>query len=73
MKITLERYNLIKSKLQQIITKKGIDWKDIGTEIKKVTTVKNWLVVRGVLQDLINEGVVSRTNDIMKETYTSNK
>lgn len=73
MKITIERYNLIRNRLLEIITKKGTSWKEIVSSIDKITKVKNWLVVRGVLQDLRNENLVDRTNNVWEEIYISTK
>ena len=73
MKITIERYNLIRNRLLEIITKKGTNWKEIVSSIDKITKVKNWLVVRGVLQDLRNENLVDRTNNVWEEIYISTK
>ncbi len=29
----------------------------------------NWLKVRGVIQFMLNEGIIERTNDLKTETY----
>ena len=69
MKISIEKYNLIHQTLLDIITPKGIEWKDIVSEINKVMSVDNWLKVRGVIQDLKDEGLVARTDNLCKEIY----
>ena len=72
MKITIDRYNLIRNKLEEIITINGIEWKDIVSEIEKITKVKNWLIVRGIIQDLKDENIIVRDDNIMKEIYIMN-
>ena len=73
MEITIERYNLIRNRLLEIITKKGTSWKERVCSIDKITKVKNCLVVRGVLQDLRNENLVDRTNNVWEEIYILTK
>ena len=46
MQIAVERYNLLKKDLLEVITKEGTDWSKIVEYIKsKDRKVKNWLVV----------------------------
>lgn len=64
----------IKNKLIQIITKDGIEWGDIVEEIsnslaKKSVAIKDWMEVRNLIQDLKNEQVIERTNNLEKEIY----
>ena len=50
------------------------EWSDIVESVKSAKIpIKNWLVVRGVLQWMINEQIVVRINDIHKEQYQSLK
>ncbi|MFZ4472550.1 MAG: hypothetical protein ACOYOX_07295 [Limnohabitans sp.] len=49
------------------------DWADIVESVKQAKIpVKNWLVVRGVLQWMINEKMVVRIKNIHQEQYTTN-
>lgn len=69
--MTNARYNRIVTALREIITVDGAAWtQDIvpGIRSRKII-VKNWLSVRGVLQELINSGEVKRTDDIRTEIY----
>tara|TARA_R100001463_G_scaffold23159_3_gene55539 strand:+ start:1881 stop:2087 length:207 start_codon:yes stop_codon:yes gene_type:complete len=65
----MKKENQIRSKLLEIITKDGVEWKVIVEEIKKVTTIKNWLLVRGIIQQLKNEKIIARTNNVWEEVY----
>ena len=50
------------------------EWSDIVESVKSAKIpIKNWLVVRGVLQWMINEQMVVRINNIHKEQYQSLK
>ena len=69
MNIPVEQYNLIHRTLLNIVTPKGIEWKDIVSEINRVMSIDNWWKVRGVIQDLKDEGLVSRTDNLWKEIY----
>ena len=64
-----ETYNKIKNKLLEIITEDGIEWKVIVEEIEKIATIKNWLFVRGAIQELKNENIIDRTDNVCKEIY----
>ena len=49
------------------------DWADIVESVKQAKIpVKNWLVVCGVLQWMINEKMVVRIKNIHQEQYTTN-
>jgi len=49
------------------------EWADIVKSVEQAKIpVKNWLVVRGVLQWMINEKMVVRTKNIHQEKYTTN-
>jgi hypothetical protein len=52
-----------------IVVGKETCWTTIVEEVKKKETIKNWLHVRGVLQWMINQGIVKRTNSIEVEHY----
>ena len=66
MSIKVEIYE----KLTEIITTDPKPWPEIVAEIKTAKIdVKNWLVVRGVIQFMINEGMIARVDDIFVEKY----
>jgi hypothetical protein len=49
------------------------DWDDIVNSVNQAKIpVKNWLVVRGVLQWMINEKMVVRIKNVHEEKYTTN-
>tara|TARA_R100000781_G_scaffold109703_1_gene74794 strand:- start:487 stop:687 length:201 start_codon:yes stop_codon:yes gene_type:complete len=61
----------IKNILLEIITTNGIEWKDIVVEIQRRIIINNWNVVRSVIQELKNENIIIRDDNIMKEIYIS--
>ena len=50
-----------------------LPWQQIVTNVKKEFEVTNWIHVRRVLQALINQGFVKRTDDVHNEVYVINK
>ena len=49
------------------------DWDDIVNSVNQAKIpVKNWLVVRRVLQWMINEKMVVRIKNVHEEIYTTN-
>jgi hypothetical protein len=48
----------------------GTSWKYISEAVAAQFTVKNWLVVRGFLQELLNAKLIARTKDTHNEVYT---
>ena len=69
MNIPVEQYNLIHRTLLDIVTPKGIEWSVIVSEINKVMSVDDWWKVRGVIGDLKDEGLITRTDSVVKEIY----
>jgi hypothetical protein len=65
----MSKKNKIKNKLLEIITEDGIEWKVIVGEIKKIATIKNWLLVRSIIQELKNENIIDRTDNVYQEIY----
>ena len=65
----MNKENKIKNKLLEIITEDGIEWKVIVKEIKKIATIKNWWLVRGIIQELKNENIIDRTDNVYQEIY----
>lgn len=74
MKITLELFNAIKATLLKVLAgtsiKSPVDWSVIVSTIKaNHPKVKNFMVIRGVLQDLLNRKTVTRFPSIHVEAY----
>ena len=44
-------------------------WKTIVSSVSSEIPIKNWLKVRGVLQYMINEGMIERTDSVHVEHY----
>ena len=57
--------------LQNLITKDGIGWSKIVEEISKEMKIKNWMLVRGIVQYMMDKKEIKRTDDITKEFYVS--
>jgi len=55
--------------LLRVITDKATSWWTIREAVAFQMTIKNWLDVRAVLQRLIDEQLVRRTNTIRREEY----
>jgi len=59
--------------IQNAFTNGMCEWDDIVNSVNQAKIpVKNWLVVRGVLQWMINEKMVVRIKNIHQEQYTTN-
>tara|TARA_Y100000356_G_C11005330_1_gene155530 strand:+ start:61 stop:282 length:222 start_codon:yes stop_codon:yes gene_type:complete len=65
----MSKKNKIKNKLLEIINEDGTEWKVIVEEIKKIAIIKNWLLVRGIIQELKNENIIDRTDNVYQEIY----
>lgn len=59
----------IKNKLLEIITEDGTEWKVIVKEIEKIAIIKNWWLVRSIIQELKNENIIARTDNVYQEIY----
>ena len=71
MKATQENIVEVINNLQK--NNQEISWPQIVAAVKAVgITVKNWMLVRGILQWFINEGKLTRTADVNVEVYTCN-
>ena len=56
--------------LKTVITDDPIDWSDIVSHLKEEDLkISNWLVVRDVLQFMLNEKMVARVDSIVVEQY----
>jgi hypothetical protein len=65
----MSKENKIKNKLLEVITEDGTEWKVIVEEIKKIAIIKNWLLVRGIIQELKNENIIDRADNVYQEIY----
>ncbi len=45
------------------------DWSVIMDAVKKELTIKNWMEVRGVLQFMLNQGMIERCGGVHREEY----
>ena len=68
MKVTTDNiYTVLKSNL---VPGKVISWTDMMVIVQAHgMKVKNWMQVRGVLQFMLNEQMLSRTDNLYKEEY----
>lgn len=55
---------------KEIIEGSYISWADIVVKVKEQVSITNWMYVRSVLQDLINDGTVVRKQSVHVEEYT---
>lgn len=55
--------------LSEVITSEPTDWDDIVSKVKEQLVIKNWMVVRGVLQFMMDAKLVARTKNIHEEKY----
>lgn len=75
MRINTELYLRLKAAIAARVATTGgpgcqVSWQDLVEAIKQDTTVKNWLVVRAVLQtEFIKAGILRRTQDLTVEVY----
>ena len=70
MRISTDAYNFYTGVLENLTERGSFEWGDVVEEIKESAYIpKNWMVVRGVLQQFINAGKIERDADIHKEKY----
>ena len=56
--------------IQNALANGSCDWGDIVQSVNNSKiTIKNWMVVRGVLQWMIDEQMIVRLNNVYKEEY----
>lgn len=48
----------------------GVLWEDIVKSVRAEFTVTNWLRIREVMQFLLNNKLISRTDNIHEERFT---
>ena len=72
MRLTQADHKFYTNVLTKLSKKGEFAWNDVVDNIKGTACEpKNWMTVRGVLQEFINEGKIHRTPDLMKERYTA--
>lgn len=49
--------------------RKEMTWAEIVAAVSAKCTVSNWMMVRSVLQIVINAGIIKRTSDVHAEVY----
>ncbi len=70
MRIPTEAFKFYTGVLQELTDRGSFEWGEVVEEIKGTEYApKNWMVVRGVLQEFINEGKIERDLDLTKEKY----
>ena len=70
MRIPTEHYEFYCVVLENLTERGSFEWGDVVEEIKGSAYIpKNWMAVRGVLQQFINDGKIERDADIHKEKY----
>jgi hypothetical protein len=70
MKIPTKNFNFYTKVLENLTERGSFEWGDVFEEIKGTAYApKNWMAVRGVLQQFINEGKIARDADLHKEKY----
>lgn len=63
----------ILSAIQGAFKNEMCDWSDIVQSVEQAKIpVKNWLVVRGILQWMINQKMIVRIKNVHCEQYTTN-
>ena len=66
----MTRNEKIFNAIQKAIVNGSCSWADIVQSVEDAKIpVKNWLIVRGVLQWMINEKIIVRVKDVEKEQY----
>jgi len=57
--------------IQTALLNGSCEWSDIVKSVEDAKIpVKNWMVVRGVLQWMLNEKIIVRIKDVHKEQYS---
>ena len=71
MQMTLKRYNDIKKSIDTLLNEQPtFEWQELVAHIEKSIKIKNWMQVRGVLQEYLNNKTVERDySNIRKELY----
>jgi len=64
---------MLKNLLLEIIAPQGTSWAKIREEVSRNLPIKNWMLVRGELQLLVNKNIVRRGGNISNEIYHLNK
>ena len=57
--------------IQNAIRNGSCEWSDIVQSVNDAKiSIKNWMVVRGILQWMLDEKMIVRVDDVHKEQYT---
>lgn len=67
---TMKRYFIIEAAILRIIDRQGkANWGQIMLEVGEALYVDNWMEVRDVIQNLKNQGVITRVENVQVEVY----
>jgi hypothetical protein len=56
--------------IQTALSNGSCEWSDIVKSVNDAKiTIKNWMTVRGVLQWMIDNNMITRVNNVHKEQY----
>lgn len=55
--------------LESTITTEGTEWSAIVAAVRGKMAIKDWLTVRGVVQWMLDNGRIKRTDDVHREVY----
>ena len=68
--MSLSREEIIYEAIDATVQDNGAKWEEIVEAIISTgLEIKNWMEVRGVLQYLLDEGEIARTDSVFKEIY----
>ena len=72
MKMPTANFNFYTKTIDKLAKKGQFGWGDLMGEIKGTKyEPKNWMTVRGCLQNAINTGKIHRSADLTKEIYVA--
>ena len=72
MKMPTANFNFYTKTIDKLAKKGRFEWGDLMGEIKGTEyEPKNWMTVRGCLQNAINTGKIHRSADLTKEIYVA--
>lgn len=72
MKIPTANYNFYTTTINTLTQSGQFEWGDLMAQIKGTKyEPKNWMAVRGCLQEAINHNKIKRTADLAKEIYVA--
>ncbi len=72
MKIPTKNYNFYTKTIDKLAKNGQFEWGELMAQIKGTAyEPKNWMAVRGCLQEAINAGKIHRSADLAKEIYVA--